>query len=328
MLRNKFMVKPIIRTVFAVFFLIGTVILAACGETKDDPFTTELPSKSSNTDLVGIIQIDGSSTVFPISQAVAEEFRKDYPKVQVVVGISGTGGGFKRFVIGETDISNASRPIREKERTKASENSIDFISLKVAFDGLSVLVNKNNDFVECLTTNELNSIWEPNSKVSNWSQVRAGFPDRRLKLYGPGTDSGTFDYFTDEINGEEGASRPDYIASEDDNVLVRGISGDKGALGYFGFAYYVENKDKLKLVGVNGGKGCVEPSQETINNGSYTPLSRPLFIYVSRSSLEKKEVFEFIKYYLENGASLANSIGYVELPENLYKEGLSEIGVK
>ena len=314
--------------IYRFFIVFGTVVFAACGGSREHTQTTAPTNQSSNMDLSGTIQIDGSSTVFPISQAVAEEFRKDHPGVQLVVGISGTGGGFKRFVIGETDISNASRPIKEKERTKASKNGIDFIPLTVAFDGLSILVNKNNDFVECLTTNELNNIWEPGSDVSNWNQVRAGFPDRSLKLYGPGTDSGTFDYFTNEINGEEGASRPDYIASEDDNVLVRGISGDKGALGYFGFAYYIENKDKLKLVGVNGGEGCVEPSPETINNGSYAPLSRPLFIYVSKPSLDKPEVFEFIKYYLENGASLANSTGFVGLPETLYEEGLSKIGVE
>ena len=275
--------------------------------------------------LSGNIEIDGSSTVFPISQAAAEEFRKDHPDVQIPVGISGTGGGFKRFVVGETDISDASRAIKDSERELAAENGIEFIELKVAFDGLSVLVNPDNDFATCMTTGELKKLWEPGSTVSKWSEIRAGWPDQTIRLYGPDTDSGTFDYFTDAINGEEDASRPDYTQSADDNVLVQGIAGDKNSLGYFGYAYYIENTDKLRLVAVDGGSGCVAPSDENINNGTYAPLSRPLFIYVNKASLERPEVKAFVEFYLENADALAAEVGYVALPETDYAAGLSAI---
>lgn len=274
----------------------------------------------------GTIQIDGSSTVFPITQAVAEEFRKDHRGVQVVIGVSGTGGGFKRFTNGDTDISNASRAMTESEAEKAAANGVEYVELKVAFDGLSVLVHPDNDFVDCLTTEELRMIWAPGSTVSNWNEVRAGFPDRKLRLYGPGTDSGTFDYFTNKINGEDGASRPDYTASEDDNVLVSAIAGDRGALGYFGYSYYVVNADKLKLVGVDNGDGCVLPTPTTIHDGNYAPLSRPLFIYVNKNSVDRLEVFEFLKFFMENGAALANEVGYVGLPDDDYLAGLAAIG--
>ncbi|MDG2101852.1 MAG: PstS family phosphate ABC transporter substrate-binding protein [Dehalococcoidia bacterium] len=282
-------------------------------------------SSSNKLELTGTIEIDGSSTVFPISVAAAEIFREEYSKVQIPVGISGTGGGMKRFVIGETTITNASRTIRDKEVEIAKENGIEFTELAVAFDGLSVIVNKNNDWVDCLTTAELNLIWDQGSLINNWNQIRPSFPDKEISLYGPGTDSGTFDYFTEVINGQEGKTRADYTPSEDDNVLVMGVSGDLGSLGYFGYAYYVQNKDKLGLLSVDSGSGCIGPSDETINNSSYSPLSRPLFIYVNNSEVKREEVFEFIKFYLENGAMLAGEGGYVALPQNMYSDGLKEI---
>ncbi len=270
--------------------------------------------------LTGTIEIDGSSTVYPITVAVAEEFRKIYPDVQVPVGISGTGGGLKRFTVGETSISNASRPIKDKEAAAASENGIEFIELAIAYDGLSVVVNTANDWVDCLTIEELNKIWAPDSKLSNWSEVRDGFPNQAMRLYGPGTDSGTFDYFTDVINGEEGASRADYTPSEDDNVLVQGVSGDKGSLGYFGYAYYLPNADKLKLVAINGGTGCISPDSTTINDSSYTPLSRPLFIYVNKADLSRPDFREFVDYYFTNAAQYAEEVGYVALPDDMYAD--------
>ena len=275
--------------------------------------------------LSGTIEIDGSSTVFPISVAAAEIFREENPKVQIPVGISGTGGGMKRFIVGETTISNASRPIKEKESSVASENGIEFTELEIAFDGLSVVVNKTNNWVECLTTQELNMIWDTGSDVNSWNQIRPSFPDVKLNLYGPGTDSGTFDYFTDVINGEEGKTRADYTPSEDDNVLVMGVSGDKGALGYFGYAYYIENEEDLKLLSIDGGNGCISPSSSTINEGTYSPLSRPMYIYVNNSELSRPEVYEFLKFYLENGTMLAEEGGYVGLSEENYVESLSII---
>jgi len=230
---------------------------------------------SGGAGLSGTIEIDGSSTVFPISQAVAEEFQKENKGVRVTVGISGTGGGFKRFVTGETDISDASRPMKEPEARQAADNGVEYVELRVAFDGVSVMVNRANESVTCLTTDELKRIWEPGSTVSKWNDVRPEFPDAPIRLYGPDTDSGTFDYFTEAINGKEDASRADYTASADDNVLVRGIAGDRNSLGYFGYAYYVENTDTLNLVAVDSGNGCILPTTETINNGTYAPLSRP-----------------------------------------------------
>jgi len=281
--------------------------------------------ENNETGLSGTIEIDGSSTVFPISVAAAEIFREENSNVQIPVGISGTGGGMKRFIVGETTISNASRPIKEKESSVASENGIEFTELEIAFDGLSVVVNKTNNWVDCLTTEELNTIWDNGSEVNNWNQIRPSFPDVKLNLYGPGTDSGTFDYFTDVINGDEGRTRSDFTPSEDDNVLVIGVSGDKGSLGYFGYAYYIENADNLKILSIDGGNGCITPSDTTINDSSYSPLSRPLLIYVNNSELNRPEVYEFVKFYLENGEMLANEGGYVGLTEANYEESLAII---
>lgn len=304
--------KAFIKNVFllSVFF---AVILVIAGCKNDNGY--------KGTGLEGTIKIDGSSTVFPITEAVAEEFQLENPNVRVTVGVSGTGGGFEKFVSGELDVTNASRPVKKEEKEKAQKNGIEFIELEVAFDGLSVVVNPQNDFVTDLTVDELKRIWEPGSNVTTWKDIRSNWPANKIRLFGPGTDSGTFDYFTKEIVGEEDASRPDYTASEDDNVLVQGVSGDKGALGYFGYAYYAENKDKLKLVSVDGKK----PTVKTIRDGSYAPLSRPLYIYVSKKSLEKTEVKEFIKFYMQNGGFLAEDVGYISLPDENYEENLERL---
>ncbi len=275
--------------------------------------------------LSGTVRVDGSSTVFPITEAVAEEFGKKHPGVKVLVGISGTGGGFKKFVVGETDINDASRPIKAEEKEKAQANGISWVELPVAYDGLSVVVHPSNTWVDCLTVEELKRIWSPGSEIRRWSQIRPGFPDRPLSLYGPGHDSGTFDYFTEAVVGKEKSSRTDYSASEDDNVLVQGVSRDPNALGYFGFAYYEENAGKLKLLGVDGGEGCVKPSRETVLQGKYRPLSRPLYIYVNISSLRRPEVREFVRFYLENASELVSEVGYIPLPEEEYRRGLEKL---
>jgi phosphate transport system substrate-binding protein len=280
---------------------------------------------SDSSTLSGPVEIDGSSTVYPISEAVAEEFQIANPETRVAVGVSGTGGGFKRFCAGETDISNASRPIDAEEAATCEQNGVRFTEIRVAWDGLSVVTNPSNDFVECLTVDELKRIWEPGSAIDNWSQVRDGFPDKTLVLYGPGTDSGTFDYFTEAVVGETDASRPDYTASEDDNVLVQGVQGDPGALGYFGFAYYEENADRLKLLGVDGGTGCIQPSVETIESQTYAPLSRPLFLYVSDVGLAKPQVEAFVEFHLQEGAELVRSVGYIPLQPEQYADELAKV---
>ncbi len=268
------------------------------------------------------IRIDGSSTVFPITEAVAEEFQRAHSDVRVTVGISGTGGGFKKFTVGETDINDASRTIKPSEVDAAAENSIEYIELPVAYDGISVVVNPDNAFVSSLTVEELNRIWEPASEVTSWSDVRDGFPDQPIALYGPGTDSGTFDYFTETITGESGACRADFTASEDDNVLVQGVAGDPNALAFFGYAYYAENTERLKVVPIDPGDGAVTPSDVTINNGTYRPLSRPIFIYVSTAAAERPEVQAFVRFYLENAPELVGEVGYVPLPDRVYELAL------
>jgi phosphate transport system substrate-binding protein len=284
------------------------------------------PEQAQTISLSGTIGIDGSSTVFPITEAVAEEFRKLHKDVQINVGVSGTGGGFKRFATGKTDVSSdASRPIKPAEAEEAAKNGVEFVEFKIAIDGLTVMVNPSNDFAECLTVAELKAIWSPDSTITSWRNVRSGFPDRRLRLYGPGTDSGTFDYLTEVINGTARASRSDYTASEDDNVLVQGISGDKDALGYFGYAYYVENPGKLKAVAVDGGSGCVLPSDATIRSGEYSPLSRPLFIYVKKVSLERPEVKAFLQFFMESGEGLVEEVGYTPLTDQEYADNLESI---
>jgi phosphate transport system substrate-binding protein len=301
--------------------LLVTIALVACGGGADAGNTGE------GAQLSGSITGDGSSTVFPITQAMAEEFTRAHSgAVRVTVGNSGTGGGFKRFCVGETDISNASRPIKDEEKALCTQNGIEFVEMPVAYDGLSILAHPNNSFLTCITVAELKKIWEPGSTVKRWSEVRAGFPNEELKLYGPGTASGTFDYFTEVINGKAQASRSNFTASEDDNVLVQGVSGDQHALGYFGYAYYEQNKDKLKLVDVDGGAGCVTPSQATIKDGSYKPLSRPLFIYISKKAMARPEVQAFAKFFNENATDLIPQVGYVPLDAVKYQENLGQLG--
>jgi phosphate transport system substrate-binding protein len=269
-----------------------------------------------------IIKIDGSSTVYPITEAVAEEFQKLMKgTVKVTVGISGTGGGFKKFSRGETDISDASRPITKKEMDACKEAKIEYIELPVAYDGLAVMVNPKNNWVTSMTVAELKKIWEPEAegKVSKWNQVNPSWPDTPLKLYGPGVDSGTFDYFTEAIAGKSRSSRGDFTASEDDNVLVQGIASDKGGLGFFGYAYYAENPDKLKLVAIDGGKGPILPSEKTVMDGTYHPLSRPIFIYINKKSAERPEVKEFVEFYLKHASNLVKQVKYIPLPDKAYK---------
>jgi phosphate transport system substrate-binding protein len=311
---------------WGVSALIAAALLAGCGGGRDDDDAAGTTT-AATSDLSGRIEADGSSTVGPYTTAAAERFQRANPDVKVTVGVSGTGGGFERFCRGETDLSNASRPIKDEERQVCEKNSVEFTEFQVANDALTVVVNSQNDWADCLTVAELKKIWGPSSKVDNWSQVRGGFPDERLRLAGPGTDSGTFDYFTDEINGEEGASRSDYTASENDNVIVQAVSGERGGLGYFGFSYFEENRGKLKALEVDGGKGCVAPSVATAQDGTYTPLSRPLFIYAKKESLARPEVKAFMQYVLDNEQEIAEAARFVPLTqEQLQKaeDALSE----
>jgi phosphate transport system substrate-binding protein len=268
-----------------------------------------------------VVQIDGSSTVFPVTEAVAEEFQKAKKgKVKVTVGIAGTGGGFKKFCRGEIDISDASRPILKQEIEACKASGIEFFELPIAYDALTVIVNPKNEWVTTLTVADLKKMWEPSAqgKVTNWNQVRSEWPNAPLKLFGPGADSGTFDYFTEAIVGKAKSSRGDFTASEDDNVLVQGVANDRNALGYFGFAYYVENQKKLKGVPIDGGKGPVAPSAKTVEDGTYQPLSRPIFIYVSKKAIDKPEVREFVEFYLKNAPTLVKQVKYVALPQSAY----------
>ena len=278
-----------------------------------------------------VVKIDGSSTVFPITEAVAEEFQKaKRGAVNVTVGISGTGGGFKKFCRGETDVANASRPILKKEMDDCAKAGIRYYEMPIAYDALTVMVNPQNAFIKSMSVAELKKIWEPGAqgKINSWKDVNPAWPDQKIKLYGAGSDSGTFDYFTEAIVGKAKSSRGDYTASEDDNVLVQGISGDKGALGYFGFAYYIENQKKLKAVAIDGGKGPVAPTPENVDNGSYQPLSRPIFIYVSEKSLEKPEVKEFVEFYMKSAAPLVKEVKYIPLPAKAYTGNLEHLAKK
>ncbi len=283
--------------------------VAACGGSANG----ETSSSDAGGKLSGTIKLDGSSTVAPLSEAAAEMFQADNPGVRVTVGTSGTGGGFEKFCNAETDISDASRQIEADEVDACKKAGIAYEEVQVANDGLSVVVNKANDWVTCLTVPQLRKIWEKGSKLDNWNQVDASFPDKELELFGPGTDSGTFDYFTGAVNGEEGNSRTDYQATEDDNVTVQGVAGSEGGLGYFGLSYYEQNQDKLKVVQVDGGSGCVTPSKETVQDGSYKPLSRPLFVYPSDKALARPEVQAFTKFYLDNAERIAAQALFVPL---------------
>jgi phosphate transport system substrate-binding protein len=283
------------------------LVLSACGSDDDG---------GSASDLSGAVVIDGSSTVFPLTSAAAELFNEENPNVNISVGQSGTGGGFEKFCAGETDISNASSPIKDEEATACEGASVAYDEFVVANDALTVVVNAENDWATCLTVEELNKIWAPDSKINNWNQVRSEFPDEALVLAGPGTDSGTFDFFTDVINGEEGASRTDYEASEDDNVIVQAVQGSTGGMGYFGFSYFEENAETLKALEVDNGDGCVAPSAATVQDASYEPLGRPLYVYPSKSALQEKEqVKAFMEYYVENDTAIAEAAAFIPLNE-------------
>ncbi len=315
-----------------VIIAVACCLLACRGDDKDkgeSGKTTESAGGAADTGggkvSGSVIKIDGSSTVFPISQAVAEEFQKEKGG-KVTVGVSGTGGGFKKFCRGETAITDASRPIKDTEVAQCKAAGIDFIELPIAYDGLAVVVHKNNSWVDQMTPAELETMWAPEAqdKVKKWSQVRKGWPDKDLHLFGPGVDSGTYDYFTEAVNGVEHASRGDFTSSEDDNVLVQGVSSDPSALGFFGLAYYMENQDKLKLVPIDdgrddNGKGPIAPSLETVANGTYQPLSRPIFIYVSSKAMDRPEVSAFVNYYIDHGGPLVKEVGYIPLPDDAYK---------
>lgn len=300
-----------------------TLVLAACGGTPDGDRGSASPASSTTGD--AIIRIDGSSTVFPITEAVAEEFQKSHRGTRVTVGISGTGGGFQKFCRDEIDVADASRPISPSEEGACDKAGVQYVELPIAYDGLAVVVNPKNTWATSMTVGELKKLWEPaaQGKVTKWSHIRDGWPDREIHLFGPGVDSGTFDYFTEAIMGKTDQSRGDYTSSEDDNVVVQGVSGDEFALGYFGFAYYEENRGKLKLVGVDdgsdtNGKGPIVPSPETVTDGSYAPLSRPVFVYAKVKSLEKPDVKSFLDYYLTKGAPLVREVGYIPLSDNEY----------
>jgi phosphate transport system substrate-binding protein len=299
------------RALFTMLSCTAALALVASGCGGDD---------ESSGDGGALITADGSSTVGPFTTKAAEDWKASGGG-DVTVGISGTGGGFERFCAGETDISNASRAIDEDEAAICTDNGIEYVELRVATDALTNVVNIENDWATCLTVDQLSAIWKPKSKVTNWNQVDSSFPDVALKLYGAGTDSGTFDYFTDVINGEEGASRTDYSATEDDNVTVQGVAGDEGALGYFGFSYYEENQDTLKALEVDDGNGCVAPSVDSAQNDTYTPLSRPLFMYVKLSSLEDNDsLSDFVSYTLENADAIATEAKFVPLNQEQIDE--------
>jgi phosphate transport system substrate-binding protein len=308
------------------------LVAAGCGRGDDDDdggaAAGTTAADTGGEQLSGDVIADGSSTVGPLTTAAAESYREQQPGVNVEVGISGTGGGFERFCAGETDISDASRPIEDEEAKICADAGIEYVEYQVGVDALTNIVNTENDWATCLTTEQLAKIWGPKAekKITNWNQVDPSFPDEPLTLAGPGTDSGTFDYFTDVINGEEGASRADYNASEDDNVIVQAVSGEKGGLGYLGFTYYEENTDTLKALEVDGGGGCVAPSAETAQDGTYTPLSRPLFIYVKTESIQTKpQVAGFVDYYLDNVISLADGAQFIPVTDDIVSKNLAAL---
>ncbi|HEY9378684.1 MAG TPA: PstS family phosphate ABC transporter substrate-binding protein [Jiangellaceae bacterium] len=291
----------------------AALMLVACGSGNDPENVSAEGDGETAAELSGEVVIDGSSTVFPLTSAAAELFQEENPEVQVSVGQSGTGGGFEKFCAGETDISDASRPIEDDEIAICEENGVTQDEFSIANDGLTVITSVENDWATCLTVEQLNAVWAPDSTVANWNQIDPSFPDEPLVLAGPGTDSGTFDYFTDVINGEEGASRTDYQASEDDNVIVQAVSGSPGGLGYLGYTYYEQNSDTLKALEVDNGSGCVAPSPETVQDGSYAPLGRQLFIYPSAEALQRPEVEAFVRFYIENVDEITEAAGFIGL---------------
>jgi len=306
----------------AVPLAVGALLLSGCG--GDNNTDSANASENGDSSLSGAVKVDGSSTVAPLTTAAAELFKEEQPGVNVTVGTSGTGGGFEKFCADETDISDASRPIDDAEEAPVcADAGIEYTEIPVANDALTVVVSSENDWVDCLTTDQLKAIWEPGSKVTSWQDVDSSYPDEKLELFGPGTDSGTFDYFTDVVNGEEGASREDYSPSEDDNVIVQGVSGSKGGLGYFGYTYFEENSDTLKALEVDSGDGCVAPGAETAQDGTYTPLSRPLFIYPAKASIDKPQVKAFLEFYLANDADIAEAAQFIPLNDEQKSEAQS-----
>ncbi|WP_428264473.1 PstS family phosphate ABC transporter substrate-binding protein [Haliangium sp.] len=310
----------------SILSLIALAALVGCSKADEAPKSGDEPAaaaKATEKAAGGeaqVIVIDGSSTVLPISQAVAEEFEAAH-KARVTVGKSGTGGGFKKFCRGDIVISGASRPVKKSEAEACQAAGIEFIELPVAYDGIAVVVHKNNDWADKMTVDELKKMWEPaaDGKVKKWSEIREGWPDKEFHLFGPGLDSGTYDYFTKAIVGEEHSSRTDFQPNEDDNVLVQGVANDELALGFFGYAYYKENTNKLRVVPIDGGDGPIEPSLESVAKGTYQPLSRPIFIYVSKTAAEERpEVAKFVEFYLTEGAGLVEEVGYIPLPEKAY----------
>ncbi|WP_108670790.1 PstS family phosphate ABC transporter substrate-binding protein [Peribacillus acanthi] len=297
-------------------------ITAACGT---EGANKEGQSEAADKQLQGDIAVDGSSTVYPIMEAVSEEYMLEQPEVKVSVGFSGTGGGFKKFIAGETDMSNASRPIKDEEKAELEKNGVDFTEFQLAYDGLSIVVNKDNDWVDHLTVEELSKMWVDSGKAKLWSDIRPEWPKEEIKFYSPGTDSGTYDYFN-EVILEDQPIVSNATLSEDDNVLVQGVTGDKAAIGFFGFAYYNENKDKLKVVPIDGGNGAIEPNHETIMDGTYAPLSRPLYTYAANKSVaEKEQVYDYLRFTIENAGAMAEEVGYVALPEEEYTKALETL---
>jgi phosphate transport system substrate-binding protein len=301
----------------AMMVLALPLLAAGCGNDEADA--------GGSGNLSGTISIDGSSTVGPLTEAAAELFREENPDVRITVGVSDTGGGFEKFCAGETAISDASRQIEQEEIDACKEKNIAYEEVQVANDGIAVVVNPDNDWAQCLATAELKKIWDKGSKVENWNQVKPDFPDQGMKLFGAGTDSGTFDYFTEQINGEEGRSRTDYSPSEDDNVTVAGVSGDRGNLGYFGLSYAIANEGKVKAVQIDSGDGCVEPANETVQDDTYRPLSRPLLIYPSQSALQKPEVQAFVKFYVDNYDTIAEQAQFVPMTEEQAQESKDNV---
>ena len=313
---------------FKKLLLVATMIgifavMAACGNNAEDSGNADDSKGNTNEEtLSGSVLIDGSSTVFPIMEAVSEEYMSEQPEVQVSVGFSGTGGGFKKFIASETDMSNASRTIKDEEKAELEANGVEFTEFELAKDGISIVVNKENDWVDSLTIEQLQAMWIEDGKTKLWSDINPEWPAEEIKFYSPGTDSGTFDYFNEVILDEQTLVE-NATLSEDDNVLVQGVSGDKNAIGFFGYAYYSENKDKLKVVAIDDGNGAVEPTNKTINDGSYSPLSRPVFTYVANDSVATKpQVADFLKFTLENVGDLAEEVGYVRLTDEEYAESL------
>ena len=326
-----------------LMMLVLVVMLSACGSNDKETGSGDTGQTTGQSDsasgageeaddedaavgLSGQIEIDGSSTVYPLTEAAAEEFGKMNKDVRVTVGVSGTGGGFKRFCAGELAISDASRPIKDEEAQACKDKGIEYTDLQVAYDGLSIVVSKDNDFIDHLTIDELNKMFVTGTTVKTWADVRAGWPAEKIVMYSPGADSGTYDYFNEEVLGKKGIRNDSQISfSEDDNTLVQGVEGSKYAIGYFGFAYYEENADKLKVIPIDAGKGAITPSVETIKDGTYAPLSRPLFIYLNKKEMERPEVSAFADYYINNIGGMASEVGYVPLPDEKYTEEAAKL---